>query len=822
MTSEPDTPSATGETDRPSIEPLPPDRLRWACDLAQLTFASTADLAPVRGVIGQDAALEALRFGLSTGAPGQNIFVRGLWGTGRLTSVRHLLEELRPHCPVLKDRCYVHNFLQRDRPRLITLPAGQGQTFRRRMDELAGFVAKDLPAVLSSEGTKARLGVIDRQSKEKLEQLTAPFEASLREAGLALVSVQAGSVVQPAMVPLINGRPVPPEEFEQLRAQGQVTEEQYEALKEASIRFQEQLAQISAAANEIRHRHAEAVRQLMESLARGVLGQMVSRIESEFPDASVKAFLAGLTEDLVTHRLASDDRRAEFTRLCQVNVVLEHDTGESCPIVVENSPTLRNLLGTIDYEFGPDDEVRTSHTGVQAGALLRADGGYLLLEAHDVISEPGAWTMLVRTLRTGRLEISPPELTLRWPGPSLKPEPIDVDVKVILLGDARTYYLLDAHDSDFPQLFKVLADFDTVIPRDAQGVNHYAGVLARIAAEEDLPPFDRSAVGALAEHGARIAARQGKMTARFGRLADVAREAAFVASRDDHAPINADDVREAVRNGRRRNDLPARHFIENVAEGRIRLTTSGQAIGQLNGVAVLQAGPLTYGFPTRITATVAPGTAGVINIEREADLSGSIHTKGFYILGGLLRSLLRTDHPLAFDASIAFEQSYGGIDGDSASGAETCCLISALTRIPLRQDMAMTGAIDQMGHVMTIGAVNEKIEGVYDACQALGAGGTEGMIIPRANAGDLMLRADVIEACAAGRFHVYAVDTIHAALELLTGMPTPPADAQGHYAEGSVLDLAVRRARDFWLKSMPRREGTEARRGGGGAVISDQ
>jgi predicted ATP-dependent protease len=450
--------------------------------------------------------------------------------------------------------------------------------------------------------------------------------------------------------------------------------------------------------------------------------------------------------------------------------------------------------------------MRSDHTKIRAGSLLAADGGYLILESRDVLSEAGSWRILIRALRTGRLEIVPPELSFPWLGQTLKPEPIDINVKVILLGDAEIFYLLDSLDPDFPHLFKVLADFDSVILRDERGIEQYAGVLSRLVQEEELVPLDRTAVAALVEHGARIASRAEKLTARFGRLADVAREASFLARAEGRQQVEASHVIDAIHRAKKRADLPSRRFRELLADGTIRVQTSGRAVGQINGLAVLQAGPLTYGFPARITATIGPGSAGVINIEREAALSGAIHTKGFYILGGLLRNLLRTEHPLAFDASVAFEQSYGGIDGDSASGAEICCLLSSLTGVPIRQDLAMTGAIDQMGNILAVGAVNEKIEGFYDTCRDIGPPGGQGVVIPASNAEDLMLRHDVVEACREGRFCVHAVQTVHEALELLTGRPAGERDERTGYPQGTLLATAVKRARDYWLKAAaPRR-----------------
>lgn len=793
--------SSTPEDARPS--PLPADALRWQCDPAKLSFETTSQVEPISGVVGQDDAVEALRFGLETGAPGQNIFVRGLSGTGRMTVLKRLLEEIQPSCPLARDRCYVHNFAHPDRPRLITLPAGRAKEFRRRIEKLASFIQEHLGSALASEAIKSRRAALERSAEQEFQEVMKPFNEALQAAGLALVSRQAGPITQTAILPLVDGKPVPPEEFDQLIAGGQVSQEQQAALQEKQAEFEQELAEISEKVNEIRRDHDQAVQELLEKNARLLLAKLVNAIKKDFPDPSVRTFLDEIVEDVVANRLPKLGREDDDgSILYRVNVVLEHKAGAFCPIIVENMPTMRKLLGAADYEFVRGGEARATHMGISAGSLLRADGGYIILEARDVLSEPGAWKVLVRTLRTASLEIAPPDLAFPWSAPSLKPEPVDVHIKVILLGDAEVYYLLDALDPDFPQLFKVLADFDTTIKRDDRGISQYAGVLARIAGEEQLPPFDRTAVAALVEYGARIAARKEKLTARFGRLADIAREAAFIAGKENGRAVTAADVRAAFWRSKRRADLPARRFRELVADGTIRVQTQGTFVGQVNGLAVLQAGPLVYGFPARITATIGPGTAGVINIEREAALSGAIHTKGFYILGGLLRRLLKTDHPLAFNASVAFEQSYGGIDGDSASGAEICCLLSALTDVPLRQDLAMTGAIDQMGNVLPIGGVNEKIEGFFDACRDIGFTGTQGVIIPQANAGDLMLRQDVVEAARSGTFAVYAARTVHAALEWFTGMPAGAQDAAGHYPDGSLLGLAVRRAREYWIKAI--------------------
>lgn len=784
-----------------TVEPLAIEQLRWRCPPDTIPVGSTSETKPVRQIVGQETAVESLAFGLDSSGPGQNIFIRGMSGTGRSTLVRRLLDTIRPSCPPAKDCCYVHNFAEPERPRLLMFSPTQGQDFRHLMNKFADFIRDDLQGALSSEGVSARRHSLEQNTQKAVEEVVGPFEESLKEAGLTLVSVEAGPVVQTAIFPLVDGRAVAPEEFEQLHTRGEIPDEEYKSAREAHKTFENDLAAINDRADEIRRAHSEAVNKLMEESARSILLRFVRMIESAFPQAQVHAFMNELVDDVVTNRLGVMEEGHDYTGLYRVNVVLDHKAGDRCPVIVENAPTLRNLLGTVDYGAELSDGSQPRHMCIRGGSLLRADGGFLVVEDREIMEEPEAWKGLKRALRTGRLQILPPETMMPGWSTSLKPEAIEINTKVLLIGDPDTYQLLDEHDPDFAQLFKVLVDFDSVLPRDEAGIEDYTAVLGNIVREEHLPPFDKTAIAALIEHGARISAMAGKLTARFGRIADVAREAAHVATSRDSRLVAAEDVCNAVINRKRRASLPSRRFREFVADGTIRIETEGEVVGQVNGLAVLQAGPMVYGFPTRITAAIGPGTAGVINIDREAALSGAIHTKGFYILRGLIRRLLRPEHPLAFDASLAFEQSYGAIDGDSASGAEFCCLISALTGIPLRQDLAMTGAIDQMGTILAVGAVDEKVEGFFDACRDHGTLGTQGVIIPKCNAPDLMLRHDVVEACERGEFRVYGVETILEALALLTGRAVGTRRADGSFTRGSVLAAAVDRAHEYWIKA---------------------
>jgi ATP-dependent Lon protease len=751
--------------------------------------------------------MEALRFGVDTNAPGQNIYVRGTSGTGRTSLVRSLLSELEPQARRRLDRCYVHNFLQPDQPRLITLPAGHGPVLRRRVKELAEFIENQLLESLDSEPLKASREAISKSTQDAIGSETESLEEELKKNDLALVSLQSGQLTRTAMFPVVDGHPVPPEELTQLLKTGKVTEEDLEVFKEKIKQFAPRLQEVSREANKAWQQGMKNMREFIENEARNILQHETSELLAEIPQDEVREFIPEVIDDVIENRIDPQTLQGQppANMLYGVNVICSFDP-ESNPVVTENTPTVPNLLGSVEPEIIGNGQMVTNYRGIRAGALVHADGGYLILDAYDVLGEPGSWRMLMRALRTGSVEIVPSDLG--WPlmNQSLKPQAIDVSVRIILIGGSRLYYQLDQIDQDFTNLFKVLADFNYEIERSELGISQYASVVARICRNEDLVHFDASGVAALTEHGARIASRKGKITARFGRIADIVREASFLAVKAGASLVSRAQVEEAVVRTKYRASLPSTRFQELIHDGTIMVQTQGGVVGQINGLAVINAGQLSYGFPARITATIGAGQAGVINIEGAATLSGAIHTKGFHILGGLLRHLLQLDHPLAFSASIAFEQSYGGIDGDSASGAEICCLISALTGMPIRQGIAMTGAIDQHGHIQAIGGVNEKIEGFFDACQYMGLDHEQGIIIPRSNAGDLMLRSDVVEACAQGRFRIHAVENVKQALEVLTGEQAGELGSDGKYPQDSLLGLAQIKATDFWHKTMNRPE----------------
>ena len=785
---------------------LRPGDLRWRVDESKLSFRSTADVDPAEGIVGQPIAIEAMRFGVDCKAPGQNIYVRGVTGTGRMTLVTSMLKELQPKARRRLDRCYVHNFNQPDRPRLITLPAGDGPRFRRAMKEVADFVHTRLGEALDSPPLKARREAIKEQTQQQVTAITKPLEQELRANDLTLVQLQTGPVAQAAIFPVLDGEPVSPEQFKQMAMTGKMEEAEYNRIEESIRQFSKRLGEVSGQASQAYRDGVQSLQDFVESRSRDILQELTSDILARFAVPAVATFIGEVIEDTVENRLQAGpgSNLPDPQDIYGVNVICTHENSAASPVITENSPTVANLLGTVEPDFVAAGQAVTNYRSIRAGSLVHADGGFLILDAHDVLSEPGAWRMLMRALRTGCVEIVPAELGWPLTTQSLKPEPIEISLRIILVGSGGLYYQLDQLDHDFSDLFKVLADFDSEIERSDHGVSQYAGVVARMRREEDLLDFSAGGIAALAEHGARIAARKGKITARFGRIADIVREASYVARRGDTDMVERAHVEQTVQRTKYRASLPSRRFQELINDGTIWVALKDSVVGQINGLAIIHAGPLSYGFPARLTATIGAGQAGIINIEGAASMSGSIHTKGFHILGGLLRHLLRSDHPLTFSASIAFEQSYGGIDGDSASGAEICCLLSALTGVAIRQGIAMTGAIDQHGHIQAIGGVNEKIEGFYDICKAEGLSGEQGVLIPRSNAGDLMLREDIVKACRNGEFNIFAVATVHEALEVLTGMPAGAADESGQYPRGSLLRLAQQRATEFWHKSLNR------------------
>lgn len=778
--------------------------LRWTCEESVFDFETTENTEKESSIVGQEVALEALRYSFVSKAKGQNVYVRGLAGTGRMTAVMQMLENLSRGIAEedKNDFCYVHNFSQQDKPRLLRLEPGDARRFRRVNGTFIDFIRDELPSILDGEDSQTWRNDLQEDMQRQLDELSVPFQEELAEKNMTLLPVNQESTVQQIIVPLIEGRAISPQEYAHMVSENLISKEQQELYKETHAYFMKELKKLNREAYILQQKTTEKIFEHGEQLVRQAMEGFVQAITSKFPSGTVRLFLHEVTEDVVEHVLSGKLHEVDLDSRYGVNVVLEQGKQDVCPVVVENSPSVFNLVGSVEPFFTGGQVAQSDYRGVRAGSILRASGGYLILDAKDLLMEPGSWRSLMRTLKTGMLEIVPMELGMYMPHMLIKPEPIPVRLRVILLGDAYTYYQLSTLDPDFSEQFKVLSDFDSEMEHTPQAIQQYASVVAYVVDNEGLLPFRSCAVAALCEYGVRESGHHSKLTTRFGHIADVVREAVFVAEDAQKDIVRREDVKTAIERKRERNMLPSRKFKELINRGTIIIQTQGDVVGQVNGLAVMSSGSVSFGFPARITATIGAGRAGIIDIEGRASMSGSIHTKGVNILGGLLRHLFQLDHPLAFSASLAFEQSYGGIDGDSASGAEACCLISALTNVPLKQSLAMTGAIDQHGHIQAIGGVNEKIEGFFDTCSYMGLTGDQGVIIPKSNSEALMLREDIVAAADQGKFHVYAVDTIYEALALFTGMDVMPCDEHGNYPEGSLLALAKAQATHFWKETL--------------------
>jgi lon-related putative ATP-dependent protease len=794
---------------------VPPEELRWTCPLDCLDFETTDRVTPVEGTIGQDRALKALKVGLELYGPGYNIYVAGLVGTGRSTTVKELLDELSPRCQVPRDRAYVMNFADRDRPRLITLAPGEAIELKKDMEQLVKEVRSRLPSAIEDKEVVEQREAIVRRFGDASQKDLEEFQAELGEEGLALVTVQAGPVPRPDIFPIHDGDPIPLGELEKLVEAGQVPEESLEAVREKIETYKSELREHLRKGREVARKMTREIESLFRAVGAAVIdGELEDLREAHSTNEAVGAFLdearGEILDNLAVIAAAGEDSERsqvmdQFFKLFAVNVVSDHSKTVGCPVVVAQNPTHTSLFGTIEREMESSGVWRTDHTMIKGGALLEADGGYLILYALDVLRQPGVWQTLVRALKSDLLEIGLPEIPFLGMTTGMKPESIELNVKVVLIGEPVYYYLLHAQDPDFRKIFKVKADFTPDMDLVEQNLEHFAKVIARICEKEGLKPLSREAIGRLAEAGVRAAGRRDKITTRFADVADVVREAAYWCDEDGEDVIKQAHVQRAVDERRYRRSLTDSRMQELMEKDLLVIRTDGEAVGQVNGLSVMSLGDYAFGKPTLITAATSAGRSGIINIEREARLSGGIYDKGVLIISGFLRRLFAQERPLALTASLCFEQSYAGVDGDSASIAEIFALLSELSGIPIDQRIAVTGSINQRGEIQPVGGVNEKVEGFFGLCKARGLTGSQGVILPRRNVLDLMLRKEVVEAVENGEFSVWAVSSVDEGIEILSGVPAGARGPDGLYPEGTVF-RAVEDKLEGYLDALRGRE----------------
>jgi predicted ATP-dependent protease len=790
---------------------LPPEKLRWRCDPARIPFETTASVERVGTDMGQERALQALRMGVELIAPGYNLFVCGLSGTSRGGMIVRMIEEMNPQTEPSPDRCYVNNFKNSDRPRLLTLPRGQANAFKKEVESGIDFLRRRIPQVFEGEPFQRQKTRIVERFTQREKELMDDFTRRIARDQFALGRMQVGAVALPEIFPVLDGQMVPIEEIPKMVQEGKLENTAAEELERKYDQFRQEFTIVYRRTLSLSRELASEMSYLEQEAASVLVDGVIEELKEKYPSSQVSEYLEEVRHHILDNLDPFKEREGEETgqppsegggaprperseqdpfRVYGVNVILAHGERETCPVIFETIPTYANLFGTVHRSYDSRGGWNSDFMDLRGGSLLRADGGFLVMYALDALTESGVWRTLKRTLNHGRLEIQPVDMFFPFSTGALKPEPIDVHAKIILIGDREMYELLYEHEDDFKKIFKVRVEFDEEMKWTDEVFCHYGGRLRKLAEEENLLPFDRTAVAAILEHGVRIAGRRGKITTRFFDLADLARESSYAARQTGSQIVTADHVRQALGAKIDRHNLVEIKIREMIEQNLVFIDADGCRVGQVNGLSVMEIGGYAFGKPVRITASVALGKSGIINIERESNLSGRFHDKGVHIISGYLRRVFAQDKPLSLSASVCFEQSYSGVDGDSASSTEVYALLSALAQVPIRQDIAVTGSVNQQGDVQPIGGVNEKIEGFYNVCKLKGLTGKQGVIIPAENVDDLMLKDEVIEAVAKGQFHIYPVSTIEQGIEILTGISAARRNSDGKFEPDTLFAKA--------------------------------
>lgn len=760
-------------------------RIPVLLDAAALERAASAD--GLVDLFGQGRALDAIRLAIGIDAPGYNVFVSGLRTRQERESVLRLLGEKAATMPTPGDWVYVNNFRNPESPVAIYLLPGQGVELRERMGELLSFVLEQLPKAFRREDfDQERASLRDKYNK-RAQELFGNLEAKARERGFAIQSAPSGQVI---FIPLLDGKmPESPEALN--KAMAEKTDAEREQLAKVQVELQDELATLTLRQQEMMRELIEDIRAIERAFAARLITPSVEDLKHRFNNPAVDSYLDQVGEHMLGNLdrfreqppeqgprpPAVDDGPRWFEY--QVNVLVDNSATRGAPVVLEDAPTYRNLFGTIERWIDPLGRSGSNFTHIIGGSFIKSHGGFLVFDMEDAAIEPGVWKTLKRSLKSGRMTLETFEPLPFFSMSGLKPEPIEIHNKVVVLGGAYLYNLLYFYDADFSDLFKVKAEMRPAVAADGAAAAHYAARVGALARRENLPPFDAAALARIVEFGMRMAGDRTRVLAMLEPIDDLARESAYFARIEGAARVSGAHVERALAERMLRLNFIEEEIRRLIANGTLIVEIQGTSVGQINGLAVLDVGGYSFGRPSRVTATVALGQSGVINIEREARMSGSTHDKGIMILSGFLRARFGQTHPLAMTASLCFEQSYSGIDGDSASSTELYALLSALSGVPLRQDLAVTGSVDQHGTVQAIGGINQKVEGFYRVCKAIGLTGSQGVLMPRTNVSNLTLDPETTGAIERGQFHLYPIDTIDRGIEALTGVRAGTIDEPG-------------------------------------------
>jgi ATP-dependent Lon protease len=790
---------------------LKPEELRWECDPNIFEFDSTESLKPIEGILGQERALKAIRLGVDLHAPGYNIYIAGLSGTGKMSTVKQMLESISSNVTKLNDYAYVNNFKDTDRPILLTFDVGKAKVFKEDLESAISLLQRQIPQALESETYVSRKKQVISEYNDKEQSLLNSFNERLKKDNFTLGQIKVGEGVRPEIFPIIDNQPVSVFQLEELIQQKKVTKENAQEILKKYNSQQEELQNVFKKGLKLSQDFQKQLDNLEKEFSSNLIKGVIGNLKEKYSSANILEYLNqvenSIQENIQIFKGVKPEGQTtpegfiiDYFKEYEVNIILDNSETVGCPVIIETSPTYINLFGNIEKTTDGRGGYYTDFTKIKAGSLLRASGGYLVLNVTHLFEEPGVWRNLKRVLTYRKLEIQDNPNFFQLVPTSLKPEPIEIDTKVILVGSQLIYSILAQHEYDFKKIFKVKADFDYEIKTSDKVLIEYARVIKKLIKEENLCEFDKSALSELIEISARYAGHKQKLTTRFSKIADLAREANFWALDDGFNTVSAAHVQKAYALALERHGMLETKITEMIEEKMVLLDVDGERVGQINGLAIYGADFYSFARPTRITATVSLGSGSIINVEREAGMSGRHYNKGVLIISGYFRETFGQDLPLSFNANLVFEQSYGTVDGDSASCTEIFALLSALSGLPIKQSLAVTGSLNQKGDVQPIGGVNEKIEGFYDVCKASGLTGKQGVIIPVQNIQELMLREDVIDAVSKGQFHIYAIKRVEEGIELLTGVKAGRKTGKG-YEPGSVFDLVEKKIKELYAKS---------------------
>ncbi len=789
-----------------SARRLSPDQTRFGVSAEEI--ARLDDGGSGFAVIGQPRALKALHLSAQVRSKGYNVFVTGLPGTGRRTAVLRVLNEYRSDLSRVRDIVYVFNFKHAERPRVLYLAPGRGNAFRDALKSYVEQIGDLVEQQAADESFKDHRDqrVVEVEGKENLT--FRAFEERLKNDGFQIVRTEDED--QADIAPVIDGKLCRFEDLQEMLQSGALDQKSWTSLRERYYRYVDEMSAIYNQLKSDRAKVENEIRTIRLKGLRPILEERLETIRSEFDSPDLSAHLDAMVEDILNQieLFAPPDAEGDRGREEQhespadryaVNVVVDHSETTEAPLVVEVYPDIHKLFGSQDQSGDNSQGARPGHLGLRAGAVAAASGGFLVLRAEDVLTSEELWHGLKRTILEGKTEIRSAAHPLGPPAGALKPDPIAVDLKLVLLGSDQLYDYLYSQDEEFGKLFKVPAEFDSVMPRTDRTVQEYVRFIRMVSQDERLLPFDHDAMAAILEYSVRLAELRDKLSTRFTLVADIMREANHWARKRAATGVSRQDVAQALEERRFLYNLPEEKIDEQILSGELLISVSESAVGRINGLAIVDRGYYAFARPVLITARIAPGDDGIINIERESGLSGEIHDKGIYILQGFLQSKYTKDFPLSVRASICFEQSYVEVDGDSASSAEVYALLSAIADIPMRQDIAVTGSVNQMGQIQPVGGISEKIEGFFDICRHVGLTGEQGVIIPEQNVSGLVLRKDVQDAIADGLFSIYTVATIDDGLEILTGRRAGDRNDNDGFEAGSINAEIARRLHQMAL-----------------------